>query len=137
MKIIKPLFVTILLFSVASCATVYEVGEVFETQNIDRIEIGQTHQTDIISMFGEPWRKGLSNGNDVFIYTHEKIIFKTNDNVERQGNTLVIEFNEESVVENYYLNIPGKEAVLFGYFLEKRNKEKRQYAAQQNQMLIQ
>lgn len=137
MKIAKYLIVTIVLLSVSSCATVYEVGEVFETDNIESIAIGNTDQTEIIDMFGEPWRKGLSNGNDIFVYTHEKIIFKQNDHVDRQGNTLVIEFNEDKVVENYYLNVPGREAVQFGYFLHKRNHEKQQEINQQNQMVMQ
>lgn len=133
MKIVRCLFFPVILLSALSCATVYEVGEVFETQNIDKIEVGKTHQTDIVSMFGEPWRQGLSNGKDVFIYSHEKVIFRQDDSVDRQGNTLVIEFDEDDIVTNYYLNIPGKEAPLFGYLMHKRNMEKQQENVQHNQ----
>ena len=137
LKKVQNLIVVLIILSLIGCATTYKVGKMFKTDNVSKIEIGKTTQQEIIKMFGEPWRKGIANGNDVYIYTDEEIIFEIDDRVNRKGNTLLIEFDREKIVENYYLNVPGKETLLFGYFLHKRNKEKKQEAAQQNQMAMQ
>ena len=136
-KIQNLIIPLIALFLTTGCVTTYKVGKIFKTENVANIEIGKTTQEDVLKMFGEPWRKGIANGKDVYIYTDEKIIFMMDDRVERKGNTLMIEFDENKIVENYYLNIPGKETILFGYFLHKRNKEKEQATAQQNNMAMQ
>ena len=129
------LIIPILIILLSGCVTTYKVGKMFKVENVKKIEIGKTTQQEVVEMFGEPWREGISNGNDVYIYTDEQIIFGVDDRVDRKGNTLLIEFDNNKIVKNYYLNIPGKEALLFGYFLHQRNKEKEQEAAaQQNNM---
>ena len=128
--------VVIIVLIFMGCATTYRIGEFFKTDHLYEIEIGETNQEEIITMFGLPWRKGISNGNYVYIYSHEEITFKTDDTVIKKGNTLLIEFDEHKIVKNYYLNIPGKETLLFGYLLHKHHKEKEDEETQQHQIAI-
>lgn len=120
-----PKYGLIVFFIVLSgCATTYKIGKEFNVTNIDKVKIGVTTQKEIISYFGEPLRRGISNGDEVYVYIREDIIIQTNDLVKREGNTLVIEFDEQGKVKNYYLNIPGKETILFGILFHKREKGK-------------
>ena len=141
MKKIYRFFAAALLASCfIGCATTYKIGTEFPLANIKSIQIGHTTYKEIIDLFGEPWRKGAINGNLVLTYTREEYTFQDTDEVQRTGNTLVIEFDANRIVQNYYLNVPGKEAVMFGYLMHKRNKEKeqeRQMAAQQSTMYMQ
>jgi|GEM_PF-2279988 hypothetical protein len=124
LKKIKIGMLALIVIFLTGCGTTYKLGRPFNTENVVRIIIGETSQSDIINMFGEPLRKGISNGNVVFTYTDEKIHFDDDNTVSRNGNTLFIEFDKSGVVINYYLNVPGKESALFGYLMHKRNEEK-------------
>ena len=114
------------------CATTYKIGNKFEVVNVKQIEIGTTTLEQILTMFGDPWRKGISNGNIVYTYTDEEITFHLDDTVNKKGNTLIIEFDQHNVVKNYYLNVPGKNTIQFTFFLHKRNKEKEEQALKEN-----
>jgi len=128
----------IILFFVSSCATtIYKFGMEFDKKNIEKIVVGQTTQEQVMKWFGSPWREGLINGETVFTYSYEKVTFEANNKVSKTGDTLVIEFDGNGIVKNYYLNIPGKEPVILGYMIHKREEEKKQEAAQQNQMAMQ
>jgi outer membrane protein assembly factor BamE (lipoprotein component of BamABCDE complex) len=120
------------------CPTTYKFGQKFDKKNIEQIVIGRTTQAEVEKLFGTPWREGNANGNIVFTYSYENVVFESNNNVTKTGDTLVIEFDKNGTVENYYLNIPGKEPVILGYMLHKREEEKKQQqAAQQNNMAMQ
>lgn len=130
--IIQKLILIVLFVSLWGCATVYKIGKEFNSENTALINVGESTQQQILTLFGQPLNVGIINGNDVYIYLREDIIFQTNDKVIRKGNTLIIEFDQNKIVSNYYLNIPGKESSLFVYFLHKRNKEK-EFHSQQTQ----
>ena len=133
-KIFLMIIISLLLFN---CTTTYKLGEKFNTESVKSIIIEKTTQEEILSLFEEPFKKGLINGNEVYIYTYEEVAFEQNDYVNRKGNTLVVEFNENKIVKNYYFNIPGKEPVIIGLLIHKREKEKQaqQQAMMQNQMM--
>jgi ribosomal protein S17E len=118
------------------CATTYKIGKQYSTEHVTKIIIGKTSENDIITFFGDPWKTGILNGNVVFTYCYEEIVFHHNDSVDKNGNTLIIEFDENKLVVNYYFNIPGKELNLLGLMMHKRNmkKQEEEQVAWQNQM---
>lgn len=132
LRILPKLIASLLALLLIGCSTTYKIGKEFDTNYIPKIKIGITTQQEIISYFGQPLRKGISNGDEVYIYTCENVIFASDGAVKREGNTLVVEFNSNLIVKNYYLNIPGKETLLFGYLFHKRklDKEQQQMAQQ-------
>ena len=119
-----------------SCATTYIIGKQYSTENVTRIIIGKTSEKDIISFFGDPWKIGILNGNVVYTYCYEEIVFNYDDSVEKNGNTLIIEFDENRKVINYYFNIPGKGSSLISLMMHKKNMEKQEqeHVALQNQI---
>ena len=123
LKSIAVVLFIILFFS--GCATTYKYGKEFPVKNVEQIKIGITTQKDVLNLFGKPLRKGIINGNDVFIYTKEDIIFN-GDDVKKEGDNLIIEFNSKGVVKNYYLNIPGNNSSVMSYVLYKKYKDKQE-----------
>jgi len=117
------MFAIILVFS--ACATTYKYGKEFPVNNVNQIRIGITSQQDVLDLFGDPLKKGIINGNDVFIYTKENIIFN-GDDVEKKGDNLVIEFDEKGIVKNYYLNVPGRDTSVMSFVLYKKYKDKQE-----------
>ena len=129
-QIHKIILATTIIF-LSGCATTYKIGKEFNIENIASIKNGITTNQEIISFFGQPLRKGILNGNDVFVYQREDVIIESNNAVKKVGNTLVIEFNRNGIVKNYYLNVPGKESVLFGFLIQHK-REMEQLEAEQN-----
>ncbi len=125
LKILPKFPIALLAFLIIGCSTVYKIGKEFDLTNISKIKIGVTTQQDIINYFGQPYRKGIANGDEVYYYTNEQIIFEKNRNVKKEGNSLLIEFDSNSNVKNYYLNVPGKETLLMGYIYHKLEMEKK------------
>ncbi|MEW6507066.1 MAG: outer membrane protein assembly factor BamE [Bacteroidota bacterium] len=115
-------FLVLLFFG---CSTVYKFGKAFDLSNISKIKTGTTTKQEILSYFGEPFKKGIANGDEVFYYADELIIFERDRTVKKEGNTLLIEFDSNGTVINYYLNVPGKETIILGYLFHKLEMEKK------------
>jgi hypothetical protein len=98
--------------------------------------IAKTTEQDIIAFFGDPWKIGILNGNVVYTYCYEEVVFQRDDSIEKRGDTLVIEFDANKKVKNYYFNIPGKEPIAISLMMHKKNMDKQQeeQMAMQNQM---
>lgn len=81
----------------SGCAT---VGHEFPVAAVDEIVIGQTTQSDIQRMFGNPWRIGVEDGDTTWTYGHYRYkLFgraKTRD--------LVLRFDARGVVSSYTFN---------------------------------
>lgn len=118
-----------------SCATVYKLGKRYPYENVTNIIIGKTSENDVRSYFGDPWKIGILNGHTVYTYCYEEVVFNRDDSVERNGNTLIIEFDENQQVLNYYFNIPGKEMTILGLMMHKKNilRQQQEQVAWQNQ----
>ena len=117
---LKQISVLVILFGtvfLTSCATTYTFGRRFSTQDVKNIEIGGTTENDILNMFGTPLSTGMVNGRVVYTYCHEEIVFYHDDSIEKYGNTLIIEFDQDNRVLNYYYNIPGKGEPIIGLLL--------------------
>ena len=80
-----------LMVALCGCAT---VGAEFPVAPVDEIVIGQTTQSDIQRMFGNPWRIGVDDGDTTWTYGYYKYkLFgraKTRD--------LVVRFDANGVV---------------------------------------
>lgn len=131
LRILPKFKIILLLILLFGCSTVYKIGREFDFNNVSKIKIGSTTQKEIINFFGQPLRNGISNGNEVFYYSNETITFNHDKTVKQDGNSLLIEFDENGVVKNYYLNIPGKETILFGYLIHKIEMQKKINQVQQ------
>lgn len=85
------------LLMFAGCAS---VGHEFNAQQVHMIRLGETTQNEIVSMFGQPWRKGIENGVTIWTYGHYtyRVIGETDT------KDLVIKFNKEGKVSSYTFN---------------------------------
>ncbi len=93
------LLVSAIMFSVnfSGCA---RVGHDFETENVPYIKIGETTQSDIIKMFGQPWRKGMENG--VTMWTYGRYTYRLIGDTDTKD--LVVKFDKEGKVSSYTFN---------------------------------
>jgi outer membrane protein assembly factor BamE (lipoprotein component of BamABCDE complex) len=102
-----------------SCATTYRIGRQYQTEPVAKIIIGRTSEKDIVGSFGDPYQIGVSNGDVVYTYYYQEIIFYNDDTIEKRGNILVIEFDKDKMVKNYYFNIPGKDSDILGLLINR------------------
>jgi hypothetical protein len=78
------------------CASV-NVGYDFPADQVKNIQIGITAKEDILTIFGEPWRVGLENGQETWTYgKYNYSGFKETD-----AKDLVVRFTENDIVESY------------------------------------
>ena len=136
LKQMYVLLIVLLAILLASCATTYKLGKHYATENVSQIVIGETTEKDVVALFGSPWKTGLLNGHIVYTYCYAEIVFYHDDSVEKNGNTLVIEFDENQRVLNYYYNIPGKDIPVLSLMMHKEKilKEQQEQIAWQNQV---
>lgn len=88
--------ISVLLMS-GGCA---RVGYEFKSEQVTLIKIGETTQNDIITMFGQPWRKGIENG--VTMWTYGRYTYRLIG--EADTKDLVVKFNSEGKVISYTFN---------------------------------
>ena len=91
-----------MLAILCSCAS---VGREFPVSTVPQIHIGTTTQDQIRTMFGEPWRTGVENGNRTWTYGdyHYRLLG------ESSTTDLVVRFNDKNVVETYTFSTTGHE----------------------------
>ena len=137
-KLSNLVIIVLALVLFTFCATTYKIGKQYSTEHVMNIICGKTSENDIINFFGDPWKKGILNGNVVYVYCYEEVIFHHDDSIDKNGNTLIIEFDENQLVVNYYFNIPGKEFSLLGLMMHEQNlmKQQEEQVAWQNQFPI-
>ncbi len=126
LKLTNLIVIVLIAGLLNSCATTYRFGKQYSTENVANIIIGKTSENDILSFFGDPWKTGILNGHTVYTYCYEEIVFNHDDSVDKNGNTLIIEFDDNMQVLNYYFNIPGKEVPILGLMMHKKNMLKQQ-----------
>lgn len=84
-----------LLFS-AGCATM-SAGYDFPDDQVQSIEIGKTTKEEIRTIFGEPWRLGLENGQETWTYGK----YTYSGTKETGAKDLVVRFNSKNIVVSY------------------------------------
>lgn len=87
----------ILIVAVAGCAT---VGRDFPADQVSRIRIGETTQTQIREMFGSPWRVGIEDGQRTWTYGK----YRYTPFGEARTQDLVIRYDDRNVVSSYTFN---------------------------------
>ena len=95
--IIFLLFILTSIVMLGGCA---RVGVDFNEQKVHQIKIGETTQNDIISMFGQPWRKGIENG--VTMWTYGRYTYRLIG--EADTKDLVMKFDKDDKVISYTFN---------------------------------
>ena len=88
--------ITLLLVFSAGCASV-NVGYDFPDHQVKNIQIGNTTKEDIRTIFGEPWRTGLENGQETWTYGK----YNYSGTRETAAKDLVVRFTEKNIVESY------------------------------------
>lgn len=91
------LLIAISLMTFGGCA---RVGTDFNEKQVHQIKLGETTQNDIISMFGQPWRKGIENG--VTMWTYGRYTYRLIG--EADTKDLVIKFDKNEKVISYTFN---------------------------------
>ncbi len=90
---------------VAGCGT---SGKEFNSTLFDSIQNGHTTQQEVESMMGKPFKKGLQNGKEVWVYEHNQYkAFKILG--EDTSKDMVVTFDENKVVKThqYMTSQPG------------------------------
>jgi outer membrane protein assembly factor BamE (lipoprotein component of BamABCDE complex) len=54
----------------SGCAT---VGRPFLPENVQQIRTGKTTKGDLVLLFGDPYRRGLDDGDSTWTYVHYKL----------------------------------------------------------------
>jgi outer membrane lipoprotein-sorting protein len=90
------LFIGILLaiLAVTGCGT---SGKEFNEVLYDSIENGHTTKEEMESMFGQPFKKGVQNGKEIWVYEHNKYRLIGQDT----SKDLVVTFDRSGVVETH------------------------------------
>jgi len=98
----KALTVWILIFlniliTFNGCA---RIGHDFNENRVQNIQIGKTTKDDLISMFGQPWRKGIDNG--VTMWTYGRYTYRVIG--EADTKDLIVKFDKDGKVSSYTFN---------------------------------
>lgn len=88
--------ITFFLVFSAGCASV-NVGYDFPDHQVKNIQIGNTTKEDIRTIFGEPWRTGLENGQETWTYGK----YNYSGTRETAAKDLVVRFTKKNIVESY------------------------------------
>ena len=73
------------------------VGKSFNTSKIESIVNGITTRSDIKKMFGEPFKKGIQNGQPIWVYEDHYYSIISND----LSKDLIIIFGPNGVVQSH------------------------------------
>ena len=86
-----------LVFVLSACAT---IGHDFNASKVYDIRIGKTTQTEILAMFGQPWRVGIEDGKPRWTYgSYHYSVFS-----EARTKDLVVSFDANNIVTSYTFN---------------------------------
>jgi len=96
MNMKRFLFIGILLaiLAVTGCGT---SGKEFNEVLYDSLQNGHTTREEVESMFGHPFKKGVQNGKEIWVYEHNKYRLIGKDT----SKDLVVTFDDAGVVETH------------------------------------
>jgi outer membrane protein assembly factor BamE (lipoprotein component of BamABCDE complex) len=98
----KKIVILAMLLLLAGCATA-EIGRKFDTSAADRIEIGKTTESEVVSLLGQPLQtKVKSDGRKAYGYRYIQSSAHMTSPVtmksDAHGDSLVIIFSKEGKV---------------------------------------
>ncbi len=94
MKRFLSIGILLAVLAVAGCGT---SGKEFNEGLHDSIRNGHTSQEEVESMFGQPFKKGVQNGKEIWVYEHNKYRLIGKDT----SKDLVITFDKSGVVDTH------------------------------------
>jgi SmpA/OmlA family protein len=94
MKRLLSIGILLAIVAVGGCGT---SGKEFNEVLFSNIENGHTTQNEVESMFGNPFKKGVQNGKQIWVYEHNKYRLIGKDT----SKDLVITFDNTGVVETH------------------------------------
>jgi hypothetical protein len=59
-----------LIVTIMGCAT---VGRDFPARHVEEIVNGETTKSDLLALFGRPYRRGIEDGDSTWTYLHYKV----------------------------------------------------------------
>ncbi len=87
----------VMSLTVFGCGT---SGKDFNDTLFDSIQNGHTTQQEVESMLGKPFKKGYQNGNEIWVYEHNKYkVFRILG--EDTSKDIVVIFDESKVVKTH------------------------------------
>ncbi len=103
----KALLLCAVSLGFSGCIT---LGHPFSVGQIPRIQIGQTTESQLVSMFGQPYRRGLEDGDETATWLHYHVNVLGNE----RTRDLYVRFNSNGTVKSYSFNstIPSDQAAL-------------------------
>ena len=100
MKNIKLFYGVVVITAALTFGGCARVGYEFDSQRVQNIKIDETTKSDILGMFGKPWRVGVENG--VTMWTYGRYTYKLVG--ETDTKDLVVKFNNDEKVTSYTFN---------------------------------
>ena len=94
MKRLLSIGFLVLSLAVIGCGT---SGKEFNADLFESIQNGHTTQQEVESMFGHPFKKGIQNKREVWVYEYNKYRMFGSDT----SKDMVIIFDDSGVVENH------------------------------------
>jgi outer membrane protein assembly factor BamE (lipoprotein component of BamABCDE complex) len=95
-KILYSILMLALIASLSGCGT---VGSDFDSSKIKFIQTGVTTKQDVETLFGTPFKKGIQNGNPIWVYEYDQYRVIGKD----ASRDLVIVFDSKGVVKSYQI----------------------------------
>ncbi|OHB33731.1 MAG: hypothetical protein A2X84_02890 [Desulfuromonadaceae bacterium GWC2_58_13] len=93
----RKILVVGLILLLAGCAT---VGRKFNVSGVPQISMGQTAKSDVMALFGTPWRTGIEDGRETWTYGYYKYSLFS----DAKTRDLVLRFDPSGKVASYTFN---------------------------------
>lgn len=91
---LKKQFIVFLIVFLIACGT---TGKDFNSGFVKNINNGETTKNELLQEIGEPFRKGVENGLEMWVYEYNKYSSVGED----FSKSLIILFDEQGVVKAY------------------------------------
>ncbi|MFQ5483146.1 MAG: outer membrane protein assembly factor BamE [Nitrospinaceae bacterium] len=85
----------------AGCGT---VGKEFDMALTKAVVNGQTTKQEVRSMFGKPFKTGIQNGEEIWIYERSQYSVMGND----FSKNLIVVFNPQGIVSSHQIMASGQ-----------------------------
>ena len=89
LKIFFNILFATALYAIAGCGS---IGKPFDPALAETIVKGQTTLTEIQNKFGEPFKRGIQNGDRVWVYEYSE--YRGNSNALSKNLTVVFDNND-------------------------------------------
>lgn len=82
------------------------IGSEFPAERVSEIEIGRTTRSEIVSMFGNPWRTGVEDGQVKWTYGRYRVSLFGGG----RATDLAVRFDDAGLVTSYSFNTTEADA---------------------------